>query len=241
MSDGHILLIEDDPDLRLTLTDALQRAGYQVTTAASVRDARAVIAGFLVNQINRLPVSMDLVLLDLTLPDGAGNLLLPTIQRELRAPVVVISARHEDDSKIGLLDQGAEDYMVKPFSVGELLARVRAVLRRSPKLKSANDRIYEKNNVRIDLDKQLVTRDNQYLHLTKTGLTLLLQLASNPGNIFTHRQLLRHTWGPEHIEHTHYLRIYMGQLREKLELNPADPKIILTETGIGYRLAEPDF
>ena len=106
MSDGHILLIEDDPDLRLTLTDALQRAGYQVTTAASVRDARAVIAGFLVNQINRLPVSMDLVLLDLTLPDGAGNLLLPTIQRELQAPVVVISARHEDDSKIGLLDQG---------------------------------------------------------------------------------------------------------------------------------------
>ena len=237
---AHILLTEDDPDLRATLTDALQRAGYQVSTTASIRESKALIASQLARRTQHAASLIDLVLLDLTLPDGPGNSLLGPIQRDLQAPVIVISARHEDESKIGLLDEGAEDYLVKPFSVGELLARVRAALRRAPRMQNSVSRIYARDGLRIDLDKQLVTRDDQYLHLTKTELSLLLQLATNPGNVCTHRQLLRQTWGPEYVEHTHYLRIYMGQLREKLEPNPADPIIILTETGIGYRLAEPD-
>ena len=237
---AHILLIEDDPDLRTTLIDALQRAGYQTSTAAGIREAKSLIAVQLARRMQHAASAIDLVLLDLMLPDGPGNSLLGPIHRDLQAPVIVISARHEDETKIGLLDEGAEDYLVKPFSVGELLARVRAVLRRAPQLQASASRVYAKDKLRIDLDKQLVTRDDQYLHLTKTELSLLMQLATNPGNVCTHRQLLRQTWGPEYVEHTHYLRIYMGQLREKLEPNPADPKIILTETGIGYRLAEPD-
>ncbi len=237
---AHILLIEDDPDLRATLIDALQRAGYQTSTAASIRESKALIAAQMARRVHHGASSIDLVLLDLSLPDGSGNSLLSTLQRDLQAAVIVISARHEDDTKIGLLDEGAEDYLVKPFSVGGLLARVRTVLRRAPRLMESDSRVYIKARLTIDRDKQLVTRDGQYLHLTRTELSLLLQLATNPGNVCTHRQLLRQTWGSEYVEHTHYLRIYMGQLREKLEPNPADPTIILTETGIGYRLAEPD-
>lgn len=237
---AHVLLIEDDPDLRATLVDALQRAGYQTSTAASIRESKALIAAQMARRIQHGSSSIDLALLDLTLPDGPGNSLLGTLHRDLQAAIIVISARHEDETKITLLDEGAEDYLVKPFSVGELLARVKIVLRRAPRLMVTASRVYVKDSLRIDLDKQLVTRHDQYLHLTRTELSLLLQLATNPGNVCTHRQLLRQTWGPEYVEHTHYLRIYMGQLREKLEPNPADPTIILTETGIGYRLAEPD-
>jgi two-component system KDP operon response regulator KdpE len=183
---------------------------------------------------------MDLVVLDLGLPDGDGEALLAALRRRHAIPVLVVSARQAEGQKIRLLDAGADDYLVKPFSIGELLARMRVALRhRGTTLRAALTR-YRRGGVAIDLARQQVRRDDGAVHLTPTEFKLLARLVRSAGQVVTHRQLLADVWGADFVEHTHYLRLYMGQLRAKLEADPAEPALLLTEPGVGYRLAEPE-
>lgn len=237
---GRVLIVEDDPGLRAMLVDALGHEGYACVEAASLAEARSVIAREVAHAIQHRRDGIALMLLDLNLPDGSGETLLPQLRRNLDIPVLVISARHEDGKKIQLLDGGADDYLVKPFSVGELLARIRVALRHRLQKSIPVQAPYRKDGVVFDSERQSLTCNNEPIHLTRTELQLLSILAARPGQVCTHRQLLKEVWGAEYVEHTHYLRIYMAQLRSKLERNPADPRMLLTEAGVGYRLAEPD-
>ena len=229
-----VLLVEDDRELRSTLREALVVEGYKVLAAASLADADCLLTHA------ETQGGIDLVLLDLGLPDGDGEALLLALRRgRCTAPVIVISARHCDDPKIRLLDAGADDYLVKPFGLGELLARMRVALRhRGTALHPAITR-YEHGDLRVDLAAHRVSLAGADVHLTPTEFKLLARLVRRAGQVVTHRQLLADVWGAEFTEHTHYLRLYMGQLRAKLEAEPADPQRLLTEPGVGYRLAEP--
>ena len=229
---GHVLLVEDDRELRATLREALEVEGYRVTASASLADARAVLAHA------GQSAGIDLVLLDLGLPDGDGESLLATIRREHNTPVIVISAREGDGSKIRLLDSGADDYLVKPFSIGELLARLRVALRHRGRAVAAAVTHYEHDGLSIDVAAHRVSLHGADVHLTPTEFKLLARLLRNAGQVVTHRQLLADVWGPEFTEHTHYLRLYMAQLRAKLEAQPAEPQRLLTEPGVGYRLVD---
>ncbi len=228
-----VLLVEDDRELRTTLRDALQVEGYRVVSSASLADARAVMFNALAQG------GLDIVLIDLGLPDGDGASLLADLRRQHATPVIVISARPGEDHKVRLLDEGADDYLVKPFSLAELLARMRVALRhRGTSVRPASLR-YERADLAVDLEARRVQRAGAEVHLTPTEYRLLARLVRQAGQVVTHRQLLADVWGPEYTEHTHYLRLYMAQLRAKLEDEPADPRLLLTEPGVGYRLAEP--
>jgi len=228
----RVLLLEDDRELCRTLRDALAVEGYEVLTAASLAEASALLSHA------REP--LDLVLLDLGLPDGDGEQLLTVLRRRESLPVLVISARQAEGQKIRLLDAGADDYLVKPFGVAELLARMRVALRHRGTRVSAAITDYRRGAVQVDLRAQRAWRGGEPVHLTPTEFRLLARLVRQAGQVVTHRQLLRDVWGAEFTEHTHYLRLYMGQLRAKLEDEPAEPRLLLTEPGVGYRLAEPD-
>jgi two-component system KDP operon response regulator KdpE len=182
------------------------------------------------------------VLLDLGLPDGDGAAALAALRRQgRRAAVVVISARHAEADKVALLDAGADDYLVKPFAIGELLARLRVALRHRGTTAQPAVTRYEDGPLAVDLATRSVQRDGAPVHLTPTEFALLARLVRSAGQVVTHRQLLADVWGAEFIGHTHYLRLYMGQLRAKLEADPAQPERLLTEPGVGYRLrADPD-
>jgi two-component system KDP operon response regulator KdpE len=179
----------------------------------------------------------DILVLDLGLPDGDGITLVQAVRKRHNLPILVVSARHQEAQKILLLDAGADDYLTKPFSVGELLARIRVALRHRGTTLAAAVTLHELDDLRIDLTERLVQSRGQILHLTPTEFKLLACLVRNAGRVVTHRQLLTDVWGAEFTEHTHYLRLYMGQLRAKIEVDPAEPRHLLTETGIGYRLA----
>ena len=225
----RVLLVEDDQELRTTLREVMEVEGHAVSTAASLADARAQI---------RHAEPFDLILLDLGLPDGEGEALLAEVRKLGNGPVLVISARHDDGQKIRLLDAGADDYLVKPFAAGELLARMRVALRhRGHAVQPAITR-HSAHGVEVDLTRRSVLRDGAPVHLTPNEFKLLARLVRSCGQVVTHRQLLADVWGPEHTADTHYLRLYMGQLRAKLEADPADPRLLLTETGVGYRLAD---
>lgn len=224
-----VLLVEDDRELRTTLREALRVEGYEVQSAASLSEAQALLAH---------DAAPDLVLLDLGLPDGDGEALLSTLRRDKSTPVLVISARQQDGIKVRLLDAGADDYLVKPFGVAELMARMRVALRhRGTHLQPAVTR-YEQRGLVIDLAARRVVLAGAEQHLTPTEFKLLARLVRSAGQVVTHRALLADVWGAEYTEHTHYLRLYMAQLRAKLEADPADPQLLLTELGVGYRLAE---
>jgi two-component system KDP operon response regulator KdpE len=229
-----VLLVEDDRVLRSSLREALSIEGYAIRTAASLADARA--------QWRHCPPEepIDLVLLDLGLPDGDGQSLLEELRRDSGPPVIVISARDAEGHKIRLLDEGADDYLVKPFGIGELSARMRVALRRRGRAAEPALLDYRHGNLRVDLKARRVLLAGSDVHLTPTEYELLARLVRQAGQVVTHRRLLGDVWGAEHIEQTHYLRLYMGQLRSKLEANSADPQHLLTEPGVGYRLAEPD-
>ncbi len=235
----RVLLVEDDRELRATLREALHLEGYQVVTAVSLTEAHTIFGQTQLDATTRAPM-IDLVLLDLGLPDGDGGEFLATVRRRLSTPVIVISARDTDRQKIGLLDAGADDYLVKPFSVGEMLARIRVALRHKGNSVRASVTHYEMGGIHIDLADHRVSRDGQSVHLTPTEFNLLARLVRSAGQVVTHRQLLADVWGQEFVEHTHYLRLYMGQLRAKLEVTPAEPQLLLTEPGIGYRLLDAD-
>lgn len=227
----HVLLVEDDRQLRGTLQAALQAHGYRVTGSASRADAQAIV--------EHHPQGIDLVLLDLGLPDADGSTLLTWLRQHRQMPVLVISARHEDTVKVQLLDAGADDYLVKPFSVQELLARMRVALRHRGLAAVAPVMQYRHHGLEVDVEKRRVRRHGQSVHLTPTEFRLLARLVRQAGQVVTHRQLLSDVWGPEHVDQLQYLRLYMGQLRAKLEDHAAEPRCLLTEPGVGYRLAEP--
>ena len=228
----RILLVEDDRELRTTLREALAVEGYEVLPAASLADASALAAHA------HGAGGIDIVLLDLGLPDGDGQALLATIRADRATPVIVISARQADGQKIRLLDAGADDYLVKPFSIGELLARMRVALRHRGTIAQPAVTHYRHESLEIDLRAHRVRLDGSDVHLTPTEFKLLARLVRNAGQVVTHRQLLADVWGAEFTEQTHYLRLYMGQLRAKLEPDPADPRRLLTEPGVGYRIVD---
>jgi two-component system KDP operon response regulator KdpE len=230
----RVLLVEDDRELRATLSESLRVEGYEVLSAASLADARALIAHA------GAQGGIHLVLLDLGLPDGDGESLLAAVRAERSIPVIVISARETEDPKIRLLDAGADDYLVKPFPLGELLARMRVALRHRGTATQPAVTRYLHGDLLIDLRAHRVQRSGEDVHLTPTEFKLLARLVRSAGQVVTHRQLLADVWGAEFTEHTHYLRLYMGQLRAKLEADPADPRRLLTEPGLGYRLVESE-
>lgn len=233
----RLLLVEDDRELRATLRSALTIEGHEVITAASLSEANAIYSQTQVDGATKSQ-TIDLVLLDLGLPDGDGSELLNRLRRRQNTPVIIISARETDGQKIEMLDAGADDYLVKPFSIGELLARIRVAMRhRGANLRPAVTR-YEYADVCIDLENHSVTKNGETIHLTPTEFNLLARLVRSAGQVVQHRQLLVDVWGQEYLEHTHYLRLYMGQLRAKLEKNPARPEFLLTEPGIGYRVMD---
>ncbi len=222
-----ILVIEDEAVIRRFVKAALEEDGHRVYEADSV--ARGLIeAG------TRKP---DLVVLDLGLPDGDGVALLLDLRSWSSVPVIVLSARVDEGDKIAALDAGADDYLTKPFGTGELQARVRAQLRRRGSSAASESDKVTLGDVVVDLGLRSVSRAGEPLHLTQLEYRLLVALIAQRGKVLTHRQLLKEVWGPAHIEHNHYLRIYMAHLRQKLEQDPAQPRFLLTETGVGYRLA----
>jgi two-component system KDP operon response regulator KdpE len=182
----------------------------------------------------------ELVLLDLGLPDGDGQDFLVQLRKQAGVPVVVISAREAEGQKIRLLDAGADDYLVKPFGVGELLARVRVALRRRGQAHAPAITHYQQGGLDVDLAAHRVRLQGEDVRLTPTEFKLLARLVRQAGQVVTHRTLLADVWGPDCTEQTHYLRLYMGQLRAKLEAQPAEPARLLTEPGVGYRIKEPD-
>lgn len=223
----RILVVEDDREIRAMMQSSLSVEGFDVQTAVSVSEAGALLR-------HSLP---DVMVLDLGLPDGDGIELVHEVRRQHSLPILIVSARHQEAQKIALLDAGADDYLTKPFSVSELLARIRVALRHRGTALAAAVTVHELEDLRVDLSTRVVQSRGQTLHLTPTEFELLARLVRSAGRVVTHRQLLADVWGPEFTAHTHYLRLYMGQLRAKIERDPAEPRHLLTETGVGYRLA----
>jgi two-component system KDP operon response regulator KdpE len=220
-----ILIVEDEPEIRQFLRAAFGVEGYRVVESATGRRG-SIDAG------THKP---DLALVDLGLPDFDGVEVIRRIRQWSPMPIIVLSARAQERSKIEALDAGADDYVTKPFGIGELLARVRAALRHAVRAGSGAPLLRFGNAV-VDLEKRAATRGDQEVHLTPIEFRLLATLAKHLGMVVTHRQLLTEVWGPTHERDTHYLRIYMKQLRDKLEIDPIRPLHLLTETGVGYRL-----
>jgi two-component system KDP operon response regulator KdpE len=222
------ILIEDERQIRRFVRTALEAEGWSVVEAETMGQGLAD-AG------TRKP---DLIILDLGLPDGDGMEFLQELRGWSKVPVIVLSARVGEQDKIEALDGGADDYLTKPFGVGELLARVRAASRRRQDGGPASDAVFEFGDVKVDLSHRTVEKRGALIHLTPTEYRLLTLLIANAGKVLTHRQILREVWGPSHSEDGHYVRVYMGHLRQKLEDEPAQPKHILTETAVGYRLVQ---
>jgi two-component system KDP operon response regulator KdpE len=222
---ARVLVVEDEAEIRRFVRLALTMEGFEVHEADGLKRG-------LIEAATRRP---DLVVLDLGLPDGDGVDLIRDLRTWSDVPVLVLSARSTEDDKIAALDAGADDYLVKPFGAGELLARVRAHLRRRAAGSTAGSSLLEFGDVKVDLARRAVERAGQPLHLTPIEYRLLTHLASHPQCVLTHRQVLAAVWGAGHQEDTHYLRVYMGQLRKKIESDPSQPRHLVTETGIGYR------
>jgi two-component system KDP operon response regulator KdpE len=219
-----VLVIEDDTSLRRALRTSLKARGFEVVESPTAEEGLVMVA-------DDLP---DVVLLDLGLPDLDGIEALRRMRTFSDLPVVVLTARDRQQDKVAALDAGADDYVTKPFDVEELLARVRAVLRRAPQASSA-PALVRVDGLEIDLVRKQVRLDGEVVHLTKTELALLEQLATQPGKLLTHEYLLRQVWGRGYGSESNYLRVYVGQLRRKLGDDAAHPRLIVTEPGIGYR------
>lgn len=224
-----VVVIEDENQIRRFLRTSLEAEGFTVVESATGRQG-------LIEAGTRKP---DLVILDLGLPDVDGIDVIRDLRAWTTVPVIVLSARTREADKVDALDAGADDYLTKPFGVGELLARIRVVMRRrAGGGVAAGVQTFRFGDVTVDFDKRQVQRAGQELHLTVTEYRLLGVLIRNAGKVVTHRQLLREVWGPAHVESSHYLRTYMAHLRQKLEADAAQPKHLITETGVGYRLVE---
>ena len=220
-----ILVVEDEPEIRRFVRMALESEGHEVHEAATLQRG-------LIEAGSRRP---DLVVLDLGLPDGDGVELIRDLRTWSTSPVIVLSARSGEDDKVAALDAGADDYLVKPFGAAEMLARVRAQLRRQALAPASVDAVLRFGRITVDLARRVVERDGQPLHLTPIEYRLLTHLVAQPDRVITHQQLLKAVWGPGHAEDTHYVRVHMANLRKKVEDDPSMPRHLLTESGIGYR------
>ncbi|MEZ0231318.1 MAG: response regulator [Methylophilaceae bacterium] len=222
----QIMIVEDDADIGEFLIASLKAAGYQPQWKKNLTDAKTAFD-------SEKPA---LIILDLTLPDGDGRDFIADIRVHSDVPIIVLSARQSEQEKVACFTLGADDYLSKPFGVNELLARVMVALKRTTMM-SLRDHIYSVDGLVIDSQNSTVSLSGMALHLTPLEFKLLFTLVKKPGKVFTHRQLLTEVWGAEYVDDTHYLRIHMGRLRAKIEIDPATPRFIITELGIGYRLA----
>lgn len=226
MSGGAtVIVVEDEPRLRRFIRLALEAEQYQVFEAESLKRG-------LIEAGTRRP---DLIVLDLGLPDGSGIDLIRELRTWSEIPIVVLSARNREADKVAALDAGADDYLTKPFGAAELAARVRAHLRRHHRAGGNAPTVFEFGNIRVDMGRRLVEKNGQPVHLTPIEFKLLAYLTAHPDCVLTHRQLLLAVWGPGHAEDSHYVRVYMGQLRKKIEDQAARPHHVRTEAGVGYR------
>jgi len=222
-----VLVIEDEPQMRRFLRATLENHEYRMIDAPTAQQALAEAA-------TRSP---DIVLLDLGLPDIDGIEVLERLREWTQVPVIVVSARDQEEQKIRALDAGADDYLTKPFGAGELLARIRVALRHADRKKDgADEPVFKVGDLEVDFAKRLVFVAGRAVHLTPTEYKLLTVLLRSGGKVVTHRHLLKEVWGMAFAEHTHYLRVFMAQLRHKLETDPARPRYLLTEPGVGYRV-----
>ena len=226
MSGQRVLVVDDEPQILRALRTTLRGAGYDVATAASAQEALTAAAAH----------PPEAVILDLVLPDGDGTDVCRQFRSWSDAPVIVLSAVGEERQKIAALDAGADDYVTKPFSVDELLARLRAVLRRAA---PSQEPVIEVGDLRVDVPERIVTVGGRRVKLSPHEFDLVRVLAQNRGKLLTHRMLLREVWGPSYQVEAHYLRVYVSHLRRKLEPDPSSPRYLLTEPGAGYRLVDP--
>jgi two-component system KDP operon response regulator KdpE len=221
-----ILLIEDEPQMRRFLRITLQSQGYRLVESETGSDG-------LLQAASRNP---DVVLLDLGLPDMDGLAVTERLREWAQMPIIIISAREQEQDKVKALDAGADDYLTKPFSAGELMARIRVALRHAVRQRTGkSEPVFAVRNLRVDLAQRQVFLGDQEVHLTPIEYKLLTVMIRHAGKVITHRQLLLEVWGPAHTEEVQYLRVYMTQLRHKLETDPARPKFFLNEPGVGYR------
>lgn len=218
------LIIDDEPQIRRLLRVTLEANGYRVFDAATGQDG-------VVQAAQRRP---DVVLLDLGLPDMDGLEVLKRLREWSRVPVILLTVRDREEDKIAALDAGADDYVTKPFATGELLARLRVAHRHAQP--GPEEAVFRSGDIEVDLVRRVVLRKGQEVKLTATEYSLLALLVRHAGRVLTHRQLLQDVWGPTAVQQTHYLRVYVAHLRDKLEADPANPKLIVTESGVGYRL-----
>ncbi len=221
-----VLIVDDEPQIRRFLRASLQSHDYVVVEAENGKEAVKVCT----------VQKPDLLILDLGLPDMDGLDVIKLVREWSTVPIIVLSIRSEDADKIEALDRGANDYVTKPFSMGELLARMRAALRQGRSEGAENAATITAGDITIDLSKRLITLGGSPVKLSRKEYDLLKILAMHPGKVITHQQLLQEVWGPAYVEETQYLRVYMGQLRQKLERDPAAPRWLITEPGVGYRL-----
>ena len=230
MSGARVLVVDDEPEMRRALRSILAGHGYEPILAGTATEGLALLE-------RRRP---DIILLDLVLPDGDGVDITREIRRERRldVPIIVLSAHGEEHQKVRVLDLGADDYLTKPFGVAELLARIRAALRRAGGAHPSGEAVVEHGELRIDLARREVTVGDRSVHLTPKEYDILVYLMKHVGKLVTHRALLRAVWGPEYEDVRPYLHVTVGQLRRKIEPDPSRPRHILTEPGVGYRLAD---
>jgi two-component system KDP operon response regulator KdpE len=226
-SGSRVLLVDDEPAIIRFLKPAFEANGYTLLTAGTVVDAVKRVAG-------DVP---DILVLDLGLPDGDGKDVIKQVRSWSDLPIIVLSARDRESEKVEALDLGADDFINKPFGVGELLARMRAALRHRMQRENETP-VLKIGDVEIDNLRHRVTRGGEEIKVTRKEFEILSLLARHAGKVITHRQMLAAVWGPAHVEDTQYLRVYIGQLRQKIERQPDDPRIIVTEPGIGYRIAD---
>lgn len=220
-----VIVIEDEPKIRRFIRMSLEAEGCQVYETDSMQRG-------LIEAGTRKP---DMVVLDLGLPDGDGVDFIRDLRAWSDIPIIVLSARTTEADKVGALDAGADDYLTKPFGAAELLARVRAQLRRRSSAVGSGSTVFEFGKIRVDLGRRIVELSGKPLHLTPIEYRLLAYLITHPDSVLTHRQLLKTVWGPSHADDSHYVRVYMGLLRKKIEDDPSQPRHIITEAGVGYR------
>ncbi len=224
-----VLVVEDEPQMRRFIRATLTSHGYRLLEAETASEALMMATTH----------NPELILLDLGLPDGDGIEITRRIREWSRTPIIVISARGREDDKVSALDGGADDYLTKPFGVNELLARMRVALRHSQTVTSANvAQVMEFGELKIDLSRREVSRGANPIHLTPIEYKLLVYLAQHAGKVLTHQQILKEVWGPVYANQAHYVRVHMAELRKKVEPNPARPKWLVTEPGVGYRLRD---
>ncbi|KAF0222474.1 MAG: two-component system OmpR family KDP operon response regulator [Rhodospirillaceae bacterium] len=220
----RILVIDDEPQIRKFMRISLVANGYEVIEAENATKGIEAARSH----------APDLIILDLGLPDLDGQEVISAVREGSEVPIIILSVRAQELDKVEALDRGANDYVVKPFGVAELMARVRAVLR--PRAAKGGDEVVKTGGVQIDLARRVVTRDGEELHLSKKEWELLEFFARSPDHVLTHKEILKAVWGPAHTDDTAYLRVYVNQLRQKLEADPAQPVLLVTEPGVGYRL-----